>query len=80
MRHQVGRGRRSGDSELYNLFQLKKMGRSDASSSRANVERLGELDETRAKRIGTPQKNGDLDTNAGGLPLLRGGGHQIFSL
>jgi len=56
------------------------MGRSDASSSRANIERFGELDETRPKRVGTPQKNGDLDANAGRLPLLGGGGQQIFSL
>ena len=80
MRHQVGRRRRRRNRELYNLFQLKKMGRSDASSGRADVQRLGQLDETRAQRVGAPQKNGNLDTNAGSLALLGGGRHQIFIL
>ena len=80
MRHKVGRRGRSRNRELDNLFQLKKMCGRNASTCRADVERLGQLDEPRAKRIRTPQENGDLDTNAGGLPLLGGGGHQIFSL
>ena len=80
MRHEVGRRRGSGNRELDNLFQLKKMRRSDTSSGRADVERLGQLNEAGTKRISTSQKNRDLDAYAGGLPLLRGGGHQIFSL
>jgi hypothetical protein len=56
------------------------MRRGYASSCGADVERLSQLNEAGTKRIGTPQKNGNLDANAGGLPLLGGGGHQIFSL
>lgn len=42
----------------------------DTSARGADVEGLGQLDETRPKRVRAPKKDRDLDTNAGGLPLL----------
>ena len=49
------------------------MRRGDAGACGADIERLGQFNEARALRIRTPKKNRDLDANAGGLPLLRGG-------
>jgi hypothetical protein len=75
----VGRRGRGGYCKLYNLFQLKKMRRGDTCARCADIERLGQFNEARALRIRTPKKNRDLDANAGGLPLLRGG-HQVLCL
>ena len=42
----------------------------DTSPGRADIERLGEFDKPGAQGVGTPQEDGDLDADAGGLPLL----------
>lgn len=42
----------------------------DTSARGADIQGFGQLDESRPKRVRSPQKDGDLDTNAGGLPLL----------
>jgi hypothetical protein len=52
---------------------------SNTGTGGTDIQRLGQFDEARAERVGTPKKYRDLDANAGGLPLLRGG-HQVFCL
>ena len=79
MRNEVGRGRRRRDGELNNLLQLKEMRRRYASPGCADIERLGQLNKPHSKCVHAPQEDGDLDADAGGLPLLRTR-HRILSL
>ena len=46
------------------------MRRRDAGSSGAYVQRFGELDKADTKRVRAPKEHGDLNSDAGGLPLL----------
>ena len=55
------------------------MRRSDASASGADIERLAQFDKFNPVRIGSAEKNRDLDANSGTLPLM-GGRHGVFSL
>ena len=75
IRDQSGRrGGRGGDSQLYKLFILQDMRRSDARAIGTNVECLGQLDKVHPKGISSPEEDGNLDANPRVLPLM-GGGH-----
>ena len=62
-----GRGcrRRSGYREMEELVRSEDMSRGDTRSSRADIERLGELNKLDARRIGTANKNGHLELDSG---------------
>jgi len=79
MRHKIRSRRRCGNGQLDNLFQLKQMRRSYARAGGADVESLGQFDEGRSMRVCAPQEDGDLDADAGSLPLLRAR-HRFLSL
>ena len=55
------------------------MRRGDTGAGGADIERLGQFDEASPQRISAPKEYRDLDADAGGLPLLRGG-HQFLCL
>jgi hypothetical protein len=73
IRNQAGsRGRWSGNCQLDNLFSLKKMRGSNASPCGADVQCFRKFNKLHAQRVRAPEEDGDLDANAGMLPLVRG--------
>jgi hypothetical protein len=69
--YQAGRGRRRRrHGELNKLVYAQRVSRRDTSTKRADIQRLGELNELNSRRIRSPQENWHLQPDPRRSALL----------